>query len=141
MSVCSCHESTGAPACITLLFYIDSISSTIFICDKLTIRHIWQSDGDINSVQGPGAFTTIVASTAGYGIFLDAYPWDFGVHGNGFSTDSSCIQVLRGLEARSELCNSPADWKFYRRWRSSEKGQDVGGEISSKAREDGFRSI
>jgi len=94
-----------------------------FRVDQITIRHMWQSDEDINSVQGPGAFTTIVASTAGYGIFLDAYPWDSGSHGNGFSTESGCNKVLRELEARSELCNSPADWKFYRRWRSSEKAK------------------
>ena len=42
-------------------FYLDSVSSTIFICDRLTIRHMWQCDEDINSVQGPGRTLLLLA--------------------------------------------------------------------------------
>ena len=84
---------------------------------------MWQCDEDINSVQGPGAYTTVVGATASYGVFLDAYPWAFGAHGNGFATRSSCMDILRVTEARSEFINSPVDWRFYRRWRSGEKAK------------------
>jgi len=104
-------------------FYLNSVSETIFICDRLTLRHMWQCDEDINSVNGPGAYTTVVGATASYGVFLDAYPWGFGSHGNGFASRSSCMNILRCTEARAELINSPIDWKFYRRWRSGEKAK------------------
>ena len=87
---------------------------------------MWQSDMDINSIQGQGAFTTIIPSTAAYGIFLDAYPWiddTPGIIKDGFASHPSCLKVLRGLESMSELINTPPDWRFYRRWRSSEKAK------------------
>ena len=112
--------ATLLPICF---FYIDSKAQFIFICDKTTIRHVWQSDTDVHSHAGRNSFTTVIASTKEYGIFLDAYPWDFGDHGNGFATRSESMQVVQALERRSELHNTHEDWKFFRRWRNGQKAK------------------
>ena len=83
------------PAGRLFFFYLNSVEKVIFVMDHLTLRRLWQTDEDINSINGPGAYTTVVGSTGAYGTFLDAYPWDFGPHGNGFATRSSCMDILR----------------------------------------------
>lgn len=97
----------------------------IFICDKYTIRHTWQSDSDFDSETGAGTVSIIFQSTAAYTTSFDAHRWGTGLHGEGFNQDPDNLGIIRNFEKQSELSNSPSDWKVHRRWRNSIKAKDL----------------